>query len=264
MATLQALHDAEAIRAYLNRQPMRHIYELGDLDPFFWPQTVWYGWVDGTAIEQLALLYVPGGAPVLLTHANDAGTGHEQFVQALCAVLPKRFYAHIDTPTMQMLGAVYAGDPHGAYRKMGLQDRARALAADAGEAKMLTINDIQALERLYAEAYPGNWFDARMVQTGCYAGIWQGDVLVAAAGIHVVSERERVAGLGNVTSHPTVRGQGYARQVCARLLRHLDALGIAHIGLNVAAGNGAAIALYQKLGFTEVAEYYEWSFTSQA
>jgi ribosomal protein S18 acetylase RimI-like enzyme len=52
--------------------------------------------------------------------------------------------------------------------------------------------------------------------------------------------------------------------VCARLLRHLDALGIAHIGLNVAAGNGAAIALYQKLGFTEVAEYYEWSFTSQA
>ena len=35
MATLQALHDAEAIRAYLNRQPMRHIYELGDLDPFF-------------------------------------------------------------------------------------------------------------------------------------------------------------------------------------------------------------------------------------
>ena len=257
MATLQALHDAEAIRAYLNRQPMRHIYELGDLDPFFWPQTVWYGWVDGTAIEQLALLYVPGGAPVLLTHANDAGTGHEQFVQALCAVLPKRFYAHIDTPTMQMLGAVYAGDPHGAYRKMGLQDRARALAADAGAAVMLTINDIQALERLYAEAYPGNWFDARMVQTGCYAGIWQGNVLVAAAGIHVVSERERVAGLGNVTSHPTVRGQGYARQVCARLLRHLDALGIAHIGLNVAATNLRAQQLYAGLGFVSVAEYHE-------
>ena len=72
-----------------------------------------------------------------------------------------------------------------------------------------------------------------------------------------------MAALGNVTSHPTVRGQGYARQVCARLLRHLDALGIAHIGLNVAAGNASAIALYQQLGFTKVADYDEWSFTSR-
>jgi len=257
MAALQALHDAAAIRAYLQRLPMRHIYELGDLDPFFWPQTIWYGWVDGTSIEQLALLYVPGGAPVLLTHANEAGTGHEQFVQALCAVLPKRFYAHIDTPTMQMLDAVYAGEPHGEYRKMGLQDRALALAADSGAAEMLTVDDIHALERLYAEAYPGNWFDARMVQTGCYAGIWHGDALVAAAGIHVVSVRERVAALGNVTSHPTVRSQGYARQVCARLLRHLDALGIAHIGLNVAASNIRAQQVYAGLGFVQVAEYHE-------
>jgi RimJ/RimL family protein N-acetyltransferase len=97
---------------------------------------------------------------------------------------------------------------------------------------------------LYAEAYPGNWFDARMVQTGCYAGIWHGDALVATAGIHIVSEREGVAGLGNVTSHPRVRGRGYARQVCARLLRHLDALKIAHIGLNVAAGNARAQQVY--------------------
>ena len=252
-----ALHDEQAIRAYLIQHPLRHIYELGDLDPFFWPQTSWYGWVDGERIEQLALVYLPGGIPVLLTHANAAGTGHEQFVQALCAVLPKRFYAHIDTPTMQMLGAVCAGEPHGAYRKMGLQDRALALTADCGAAEMLTVDDIHALERLYAEAYPGNWFDARMVQTGCYAGIWHGDALVAAAGIHVVSERERVAALGNVTSHPTVRGQGYARQVCARLLRHLHTLGIAHIGLNVAATNLRAQQLYAGLGFVPVAEYHE-------
>jgi RimJ/RimL family protein N-acetyltransferase len=122
---------------------------------------------------------------------------------------------------------------------------------------MLTINDIQALERLYAEAYPGNWFDARMVQTGCYAGVWHGDALVAAAGIHVVSEREDVAGLGNVTSHLTVPRQGFAHQVCARLLRHLDSLGIWHIGLNVAAINLRAQQLYAGLGFVPVAEDHE-------
>jgi predicted GNAT family acetyltransferase len=140
---------------------------------------------------------------------------------------------------------------------MGLQDRTTALAADAGAAVMLTDKDIHALERLYTEAYPGNWFDARMVQTGCYAGIWHGDALVAAAGIHVVSEREQVAALGNVTSHPAVRGQGYARQVCARLLRHLDGIGIAHIGLNVAADNVRAQQVYAGLGFVPVAEYHE-------
>ncbi len=83
------------------------------------------------------------------------------------------------------------------------------------------------------------------------------DALVATAGIHIVSEREGVAGLGNVTSHPRVRGRGYARQVCARLLRHLDGLGIAHIGLNVAAGNARAQQVYAGLGFVQVAEYHE-------
>ena len=181
----------------------------------------------------------------------DAGTGHEQFVQALCDVLPKRFYAHIDTPTMHMLGAVYAGEPHGAYLKMGLHDRAMALTADAGAAVMLTDKDIQALEQLYAEAYPDNWFDTRMVQTGCYAGVWHGDALVAAAGIHVVSEQERVAALEGG------RAQPQSTLPCARLLRHLDALGIAHIGLNVAAGNTRAHQVYAGLGFVPVAEYHE-------
>ena len=41
-----------------------------------------------------------------------------------------------------------------------------SLRNDAGAAFMLTIADIQALEQLYAVAYPGNWFDVRMVLTG--------------------------------------------------------------------------------------------------
>ncbi|MFN5926534.1 MAG: GNAT family N-acetyltransferase, partial [Roseiflexaceae bacterium] len=57
------------------------------------------------------------------------------------------------------------------------------------------------------------------------------------------------------------RGQGHARSVCAHLVRQLHAAGIRHIGLNVSAHNTAAIALYQRLGFTKVAEYHEYMFT---
>ena len=45
--------------------------------------------------------------------------------------------------------------------------------------------DLPRLRELYAVAYPGNWFDARMVDTGRYAGIRDGDLLVAVAGVHV-------------------------------------------------------------------------------
>jgi ribosomal protein S18 acetylase RimI-like enzyme len=257
MSQFCALHDEHAIRTYLYQNPLRHIYELGDLDPFFWPHTSWYGWVEGQTIQQLALLYIPGGAPVLLTHANERYGSHPAFVASLIDVLPKRFYAHLDAVTKELLGAHFVAEPHGAYQKMGLAERHLALRADCGAAQLLRVDDIPALEQLYAEAYPGNWFDARMVQTGCYVGLWEGNRLVASAGIHVVSQREAVAALGNVTSHPDVRGKGYARQVCARLIQHLDAQGIMHIGLNVAAANARAQHLYAGLGFVLVAEYHE-------
>jgi ribosomal protein S18 acetylase RimI-like enzyme len=98
------------------------------------------------------------------------------------------------------------------------------------------------------------------VQTGFYAGIRAGDDLVAAAGIHVVSQRERVAALGNVTTLPALRGQGLAQSTCACLIGSLRQHGIEHIGLNVSANNPAAIALYQRLGFQQVAEYDEYTF----
>lgn len=258
MGTLVSIHDVTVLRAFLGRAPLRHIYEIGDLDAFFWPHTVWYGWeVDG-ALRHVALLYLPGGTPVLLAHAHDDDAAqHAAFVAALCDILPRRFYAHVDAATMAALTTQYDGEPHGRYYKMGLTDRARALAVPSGDAVVLPTADTQALERLYATAYPGNWFDPRMVETGCYVGIWQAGELVAAAGVHVVSQREGVAALGNVTVAPALRGHGLAKQVCARLIRHLDGLGIAHIGLNVAAENASALGLYTGLGFSPVAAYHE-------
>ena len=42
------LTDREVLRRFLRGDPALHLYELGDLDPAFWPACRWHGWqVDG-------------------------------------------------------------------------------------------------------------------------------------------------------------------------------------------------------------------------
>jgi ribosomal protein S18 acetylase RimI-like enzyme len=60
-----------------------------------------------------------------------------------------------------------------------------------------------------------------------------------------------------------LRGQGLAGAVvaglCARLRRSVD-----HIGLNVKADDVSAIGLYERLGFSVVAEYLECAFQARS
>ena len=86
--------------------------------------------------------------------------------------------------------------------------------------------------QLYKESYPENWFDQRMLETNQYFGVWKDDKLVSIAGIHVYSEVYRVAALGNITTHPFYRNNGYGTLVTARLCQSLSEK-VDHIGLNV-------------------------------
>ncbi|MET7707786.1 GNAT family N-acetyltransferase [Micromonospora sp. NPDC005413] len=115
---------------------------------------------------------------------------------------------------------------------------------------------------LYAQAYPDNWFDARMLDTGQYLGVREGGELVAVAGVHVFSPAYRVAALGNVTTHPRWRGRGLGAAVVAALCVRLRA-SVTHVTLNVKADNAAAVRLYERVGFTRVADYDEWTLTAR-
>ncbi|MFD0345418.1 GNAT family N-acetyltransferase [Kitasatospora aburaviensis] len=81
--------------------------------------------------------------------------------------------------------------------------------------------------------------------------------MVAVAGVHVWSPTQRIAALGNITTHPRVgRGIGKAvvAELCRRLLDTVD-----EVALNVRADNESAVALYTSLGFATVGRYYELS-----
>ena len=65
------LRDRHALAAFLRRNAPAHVYELGDLDDFDWPFTRWFGWEDGGALEQVALLYTQPSVPVLIAIAEE-------------------------------------------------------------------------------------------------------------------------------------------------------------------------------------------------
>ena len=50
------LDDKSRIEAFLRRRPSLHIYSLGDLDDFFWPQTTWYALEDEGEIREIAMV----------------------------------------------------------------------------------------------------------------------------------------------------------------------------------------------------------------
>ncbi len=253
------LHDRAAIADALRADRGLHLYALGDLDDFFFAQTLWYGLEEEGRLRQIVLVYTGTDLPVIQALTPDRGVAEmRRLVRAMVPMLPRRFYAHTSVGVAEELADVYELSPHGLHRKMVLLDPARLDAVDTSGTVPLGPADRAEIDALYAAAYPGNWFDARMLETGRYVGVREGGRLASIAGVHVFSAAYRVAALGNVTTLPELRGRGLAARVtaalCRTLLRDCDV-----IGLNVLADNRAAIGVYERLGFEIVASYDEIS-----
>jgi ribosomal protein S18 acetylase RimI-like enzyme len=240
------------------------VYELGDLDPFFWPRTRWWGLEDDGELRAIALLYDGGDPPTLLALGRNDHGATARLLTAVRDALPARVYAHLSPDLVEALAPRFAAVHHGRHLKMTLADPTGAIDVDTTGVRALGSADLSALGDLYTRAYPGNWFDARMLATGRYFGIADADTLVCVAGVHVYSPHHRVAALGNVTTDARMRGRGLARRATAHLCRALRADGITTIGLNVLADNAAAIRCYTRLGFTVDAEYDEVMLTDTA
>jgi ribosomal protein S18 acetylase RimI-like enzyme len=112
-------------------------------------------------------------------------------------------------------------------------------------ATMLSAADVSAMLALVAAAKPGP-FGPRTPVLGRYLGVKQGGRLIAMAG-----ERMRLPGfveLSAICVHPDSRGQGHAARLTQDLMRQAFARGEVPF-LHVRPDNGAAVALYERLGF---------------
>jgi GNAT superfamily N-acetyltransferase len=252
------LNNKQQIEEYLLRYPQFNYYHLGDLDDFFWPHTEWYTRQKDGEISALVLLYTAPDPPVLLAILNDNRGEMEALLEELVPTISTNVYTHLSPGLEKFFEKNFRLKHNGEHYKMVLTSPAKLERQDTSQVIPLTVEHLGELETLYQAAYPGNWFDARMLETGQYVGVRtaKGE-LICVAGVHVFSRQYRIAALGNITTHPNYRGRGYATtasvELCRQLRKHTDL-----IGLNVRSDNHAAVHTYQKIGFEIVATYHEW------
>lgn len=234
------------------------LYELGDLDDFFWPYTTWYALAEHDQIRQLVVLYTGSSFPTLLGLSAEPLEPMRQLLGELLPILPRRFHAHLSGDLVEVLAGDYRIHAHGPLLRMSFADPSQLKAVDTSVAERLTPADTAELRELYRVSYPDNWFDPRMLETGQYYGVRRKGQLAGVAGIHVYSPRYGTAALGNITTHPAFRSQGLATAVCARLCQSLLEQ-VTNIGLNVRTENQAAIGCYRRLGFRPIATFGEYT-----
>ena len=251
------------LAAYLQRFPHLNFYHLGDLDDFFFPHTTWYISRRSGEIDALALLYHGLQPPVLLAIENQNLEALTSLLASLQPHLPAQVYSHLSPGLEPALQPRFHLAHHGEHLKMALIRPGDLPAGTRLPIRPLTTADLPALNDLYAAAYPGNWFDPRMLETGQYLGLPVEDgSLVSVAGVHVYSPDYRVAALGNIATHPGYRGRGLASALTAALCRRLLP-NVETIGLNVHSGNAPAVSLYENIGFEPTAVYHEYTLSSK-
>ena len=127
-----------------------------------------------------------------------------------------------------------------------------ATGANSGPASAMLdpIADAAAMNALKAVAFPG-FFGMRTPEMGRYRGIRIDGELVAMAG-----ERLALPGYREVSAictHPAHLGHGYAQRLTREATEAILADGDLPF-LHVADGNGAAIHIYEQLGFRRCAD----------
>lgn len=115
--------------------------------------------------------------------------------------------------------------------------------------------DVAYVAALEAQIHPlpwtiGNFGDALSVGYSAVAGEREGRIV--AYGVMMLGPGE--AQLLNLSVVPDARRQGLGRALLTRFLEHAAHLGAEHVFLEVRQGNEAAIALYSREGFVEVAQ----------
>jgi ribosomal protein S18 acetylase RimI-like enzyme len=242
------------IYSFLSRNKGLYLYLIGDLDDFFWPHTTWYIALVNGKIEAAALLY-SGMAPstFLLFHEGDLSCP-EEMIRELLPELPEEFNVHLSPGLLESFGKENIIRNYGRNSRMILVKEPVHITDE--KIRRLERTDLAEIEKFYQLAYPANWFDSRMLETGKYFGYFDKGILAGIAGIHVYSPEYRIAALGNIATHPEFRGRKIAFKLtsvlCSDLRKDTDT-----IGLNVSSANTAAIKCYENAGFEIRGSYDE-------
>jgi ribosomal protein S18 acetylase RimI-like enzyme len=259
---IAAIQDKETIRRHLLTDRAYTAYALGDLEPPYNASAAWYAATRQGQIEALALVYSGLEPPALFLMGDGAAL--DALLQ--CDDLPGRALYNVKPGGESVLQAHYEVEHRSEMLRMMVTVDAFTDPA-AGQTvtpARLTRDDAGAMARLLAEAASHDGrdpddiaFTPDMVDKGPYAGIYEGGVLIAMAGTHLVAPGAGLATLGNVVVRPGCRGRGLGTVVSQAVTERLLADGYDPIVLNVHRSNQPAIRIYERLGYRTACTFVE-------
>jgi len=251
---IKNIHDKKEIYRFLINDPELHMYTLGDLDDFFWPKTIWFAICENNEILSMALLYtgmVP--ATLILFQSGDVSKARE-LLTSIRPFLPSNLMVHLSPGLIDLFKKENIVKDYGLHYRMVLK-KVPIKPSDTNIRQLISQDKLK-IDNLLSIAYPENWFDNRMLETGMYYGYFNNERLIGMAGVHVYSAAYKIAALGNITTHPDFREKGIASKLTSAVCYELNKK-TSVIGLNVTATNVAAIKCYEKIGFVIYSSYDE-------
>lgn len=235
----------DEIRRRLNADRVWSLYALADLDDGLFPHCDWYA----SGSDGLALVFHGISIrPIIMLGGTDT-------TRELLRALPvDSGYLNLQAHQLPAAEGLWNYAERHAMHRMVVDQ----LLGRPAETIVLGPEHESEVRQLYATGDGGGIaFAPFQLATGFFRGVRRQGELVAVGGVHVVSEAEGVAGVGNIFTRPDSRGQGLAQAVTAAVVNALRAARIPTIALNVEDHNAPAIAAYQRLGFRTVFTYIE-------
>src|SRR5262249_54236292 len=170
-----------------------HLYALGDLDPFFWQHTTWYGLEEHGSITALLLLYSAPETPTLLALSGPPFDALHMLIRSARHLLPPSMYAHLSPGCSEIFADTYHVASRGPHYKMALLESAPLARVDTSAVVPLSPAEADELRAFYAASYPHAWFYPRMLEAGFCLGIRLNGELASAGSLHVYSQCQGVA-----------------------------------------------------------------------
>jgi GNAT superfamily N-acetyltransferase len=238
----RAVTDRDLIASFLRTDRLYAAYPLGDLDGPGRRRAAWGMSFDASGRPTALGMHHEGLVPQPLFLMGEV----DGCRAILAGVLkPRDAYFQTTAAHEAAIRELYELEPPIAMLRMSV-DR-RSFIPFAGPAERLGSSDIEELNRLYQLGFRSG-FPASVLEEGVYYGVRVRGHVVAAAGTHVVSPRERIAVVGNVMTQPEYRGHDFAKMVTSAVTAELLER-VTDVTLNVHGENVPAVAAYGRLGY---------------
>ena len=247
---IDAHASADEARAFLERDRLMAAYALADIDQPEIEGARW--WIARREGDIAAVVLVVEGLPFRPCFATGASDGLAAIFRE--AIREPRVLLATPPRSRGAIELSYRFERVDHMRRMVVNiNRFRPRINQ--QVTRLTADHLDSVIDLYGHA-SRTYFTPERMRREIYYGIYQADILVAAAGTHVRSARSGLAAVGNVLTRLAYRGRGMARSVTSAvtetaLEQHRDVV------LNVREDNMPAIAVYERLGYQTHGQFIE-------